>query len=66
MIKAVYQQRSDGDYDFVAAFETEQLPAPPSDWPQEISEWLTAEGETPLLIQVGAINELPDVWEGTK
>lgn len=63
MIKAVYRLRGDGDYDFVAAFETEQLPQPPSDWPMEISDWLHAEGETPLLIEEISINLLPDIYE---
>ena len=65
MIKAIYKLRSDGDYDFVAAFESEQLPEPPSNWPAEIIEWLKAEGETPLLIQNSSCN-FPDVWDGQK
>ena len=62
MIKAIYKRREDGDYDFVAAFETEQLPEPPSNWPEEITEWLNAEGELPLVVENIALRKLPDVW----
>lgn len=62
MIKAIYRRREDGDYDFVAAFETEQMPEPPSNWPEEITEWLNAEGELPLVIENIDLCKLPDVW----
>jgi hypothetical protein len=62
MIKAIYKRRSDGDYDFVAAFETEQLPAAPSNWPDEIVEWMNAENELPLIIENLPLNKLADVW----
>lgn len=62
MTKAIYKRRDDGDYDFVAAFETEQLPEPPSNWPDEIVEWLNSEGETPMIVENIDLNKLPDVY----
>ena len=62
MIKAIYRRRADGDYDFVAAFETDQLPEPPNNWPEEITEWLNLEGELPLVIENIDLNKLTDVW----
>lgn len=64
MIRAVYKQREDGDYDFVAAFETEQLPELPSDWPAEIIDWLKGEGEVGITIQNIELERLPMVWKG--
>lgn len=64
MIKAIYQRREDGDYDFVAAFNTEAMPAPPSDWATEICEWLTNEGEEVLVIENVDLSKLPEVWKG--
>lgn len=64
MIRAIYKRREDGDYDFVAAFETEQMPAPPSNWPEEILEWLNAEGELPMMVENIDLSHLPDVWDG--
>lgn len=62
MIKAIYKRREDGDYDFVAAFETEQLPEMPSNWPEEIVEWLNAESELPLVVENIDLDKLPAVW----
>ena len=62
MTRAVYKLREDGDYDFVAAFDTEQLPDAPSDWPQEIYDWLNREGEDALIVEGMELNKLPDVW----
>ncbi len=64
MTRAVYKIREDGDYDFVAAFDTEQLPDAPSDWPQEIADWLNAAGEDALIVEGVELNKLPDVWIG--
>ena len=58
---AVYRSRSDGDYDFVAAFDAEQLPQAPSNWPEEIAEWIKSEGDDALLIHAPDCN-WPDVW----
>jgi hypothetical protein len=65
MIRAIYKRREDGDYDFVAAFETDLMPAPPSNWPEEILEYLNAEGELPLVLENVALHHLPDVWTPT-
>ena len=62
MIKAIYKRREDGDYDFVAAFASEQLPALPSDWPGEVIDWLTSEGELSLVVENVDLCKLPDVW----
>lgn len=62
MTKAIYKRRQHGSYDFVAAFETEQLPGPPSNWPEEIIEWLNAEGELPLVVENIDLHKLPAVW----
>ena len=62
MIKAIYRAREDGDYDFVAAFETEETPQEPSNWPEEIVEWLNSEGEETLVVENIALHNLTDVW----
>lgn len=64
MIKAIYREREDGDFDFVAAFDTNLTPEPPSNWPDEIAEWLRNEGETVLVVDNCTLHKLPDVWEG--
>lgn len=58
---AVYRSRSDGDYDFVAAFNSDQLPQAPSNWPEEIAEWIKSEGDGALQIHAPDCN-WPDVW----
>lgn len=61
MIKAIYKRRSDGEYDFVAAFETDRMPEQPSDWPQEIVEWLISEDELALVVENIPLSQLTDV-----
>lgn len=63
MTKAVYRKREDGDYDFVAAFETEQLPDAPSNWPEEIAEWMRSEGDEVIITDQVPLCHLPDVLE---
>ena len=65
MIKAIYRRREDGDYDFVAAFETEQMPELPSNWPEEIAEWLRSEGGSVLILDT-ELHLLSDVLANTK
>lgn len=65
MIKAVYRARLDGDYDFVAAFETEQCHPPfpdGTDWPEEVKEWIEHEGDNCLIIENLPLDQLVDVW----
>ena len=62
MIKAIYRRDTAGRYVFVAAFETEQLPSPPSDWPEEIVEYLNAADDLPLVVENIALAKLPAVW----
>ena len=62
MIKAIYKRREDGDYDFVAAFETDKLPPLPSDWPSEVVEYLNGENELVLIIENIDLDKLPAVW----
>lgn len=64
MIKAIYREREDGDFDFVAAFDTDLTLEPPSNWPDEIADWLRSEGETVLVIETCSLQKLPDVFEG--
>ena len=63
MTRAIYIQRSDGDFDFVAAFDIDQLPAAPSNWPKEIADWLESEGETVRMLEED-LSKLPDVLDG--
>lgn len=58
MTRAVYKQREDGDWDFVAAFSSEEHW--PDDWPRQIVEWLEREGETATVRELD-LNEIYDV-----
>jgi len=64
MTRAIYIRREDGDFDFVAAFDVNQLPSAPSDWPQEIAEWLALVGEDVKVVDCD-LTKLPDVWTDT-
>lgn len=57
MIRAIYKLREDGDYDFVAAFDSEI--ATQNDWVEQIQEWLENEGEEVLVIENCDLNKLP-------
>ena len=64
MIRAIYREREDGHFDFIAAFETDMTPEAPSNWPEEIAEWLRSEGEAVLVVDNCPLHRLPDVWDG--
>ena len=50
-MRAVYKQWSDGRFELVAAFAAGAMPPLPSDWAQEIAEWLNNEGETARITE---------------
>jgi hypothetical protein len=63
MIRAIYRQREDGDFDFVAAFEMEQLEldCDGKGFPDEIKEWAEAAGEQILMKDFGGADKLTDI-----
>lgn len=65
MTKAIYIRREDGDYDFVAAFGIDALPAYPSDWVGEIVEWIKEENEDDEVVVIEAdLPFLPNILDG--
>ena len=63
MVKAVYQGREDGDWDFVAAFEEEWLQANPINLPLLCNSFLGSDEN--CIVITAELNELPEVLEGT-
>lgn len=63
MIRAIYIKREDGDFDFVAAFDTEQiqLDCDSRGWPDEVAGWLENEGETVLMKDFCGADKLTDI-----
>ncbi len=59
MMRAIYQQNSDGAWILVAAFCIGLLPEPPSDWPAEIADWLEQEGFDVKVVDVEIENLKP-------
>jgi hypothetical protein len=66
MNKAIYIQREDGDWDFVAAFSTEQLPdkcGSLQQWPEQVAEYFEKQGESVVIIKAD-LPLLPDILDG--
>ena len=61
MVKAIYQQREDGDYDFVAAFEGEQYGRETVEWVAQLSDYLIELGETVLVRDFDDVAHIVDV-----
>jgi hypothetical protein len=70
-ILAVYRQRSDGDFDFVAAIHRDTLPhrlgrGAGSDrargMADEIAGAVREEGDEPRVLEFDSIDRMPDVW----
>lgn len=59
---ALYRSRDDGDYDFVAAFDCDQLLQAPTNWLEELKEWIEREGDKSLTIENLPLDQLVDVW----
>jgi hypothetical protein len=64
MITAIYRRREDGDYDFVAAFNRDEIPVEPSNWPREVVDWLESENEEVLVVDNVDLDKLPMTWKG--
>lgn len=62
MIKAIYKARDDGDYDFVAAFETDCMPEG-VDWVEEVKEFLGSDNEEVLIVSDVDLHNLTEVLE---
>ncbi len=60
---AIYLERDDGDFDFVACFDREQLPEPPSNWPVKIQLWYESVGETIKMVELDDLSDLTDILE---
>lgn len=63
MTKAIYRAREDGDWDFVAAFNEDELPDAPSNWPEEICVWFGSIGESCIVVRA-ELEWLTDVLDG--
>lgn len=63
MRRAVYIQRADGDWDFVAAFSKDRDLEMPEDWADEIFQWLKYKEETACIIEAD-LAFLPDILDG--
>ena len=50
-MRVVYKVLPDGKYELVAAFNINQSPPFPSDWAQEIADWLVHEGQAAVVIE---------------
>lgn len=48
-MRAVYKVLPDGKYELVAAFNVNQSPPLPSDWAEEIAEWLAHENQAAVV-----------------
>lgn len=59
-IRAVYRQREDGDYDFMAAFANDEL-IWDSDIAETYAEELRGEGETVIVLPFNDLKDLVDV-----
>jgi len=58
-IKAVYRQRDDGDYEFVAAFDENEENG--SDWATQVIDYLSSKGEVVLLCDEDSISDFSDI-----
>jgi hypothetical protein len=55
----IYVARTDGDFDFAAALDTERPES--KNWLDEIREWYQSEGEETVTLTVDSLAKLPDV-----
>ena len=62
MIRALYIQRDNGDYDFYCAFDNSTQPAPEQDYIDQLALWLEEDcGEVVKIIELDDTSKIVDV-----
>ena len=64
MVNAIYRGRTDGDWDFVAAFDMDFDEEVKEQWLQEIKEWIEGQHDEAKIVSFDGTGEIVDVLEG--